>query len=170
MDIACTQFIPYDKNITYDKLIHTCYYDYLRLIVPRGSQLVEASKLPVPGKYLLSGVNTDGKAETFNDDPSDRTIFSQFFVVEYGRQLQTRFEYNLPAVLTDIDGQKKYTLTIQKQAGVSAMPIKVTLTLPDRARLLSTKPSPTAQSGTSLEFNLRLDVDQQIEIVYAPAP
>jgi hypothetical protein len=170
MDIACTQFIPYDKNITYEKLIHTCYYDYLRLITPRGSQLVKASKLPVPGKYLISGMSTDGKAETFLGDPSRRTVFSQFFVVKYGGQLQTRFEYDLPMVVNDIDGQKQYTLTIQKQAGASAMPIKVTLTLPDRARLLSTKPSPAAQSGTSLEFYLRLDVDQQIEIVYAPAP
>jgi len=50
------------------------------------------------------------------------------------------------------------------------MPVKVKLTLPAGARLVSVSPSPTVQSGAVLEFNLRLDVDQQIEVVYALAP
>ena len=169
-DVACTQIIPYDENVTYDKLIHTCYYDYLRLVVPRGSQLREATAHPVPGKYLLSGVVTDGKAETLNGDPSGWTMFGQFFVVEYGKQLQTRFEYDLPVVVTDAAGQKRYTLLLQKQSGTDAMPVKVMLTLPAGARLVSASPSPTVQSGAVLEFDLRLDVDQQIEVVYALAP
>jgi len=169
-DILCTQVIPFDQNITYDKLIHTCYYDYLRLIVPRGSRLNNATAHPVPGNYLLSGVAADGKAKTLQDDLDDRTMFGQFFLVEYGKQLQTRFEYNLPVVVTDAAGQKRYALLLQKQSGTDAMPVKVKLTLPARARLVSASPSPTVQSGAVLEFDLRLDVDQQIEVVYALAP
>lgn len=169
-DVVCTQKIPYDENITYDKLIHTCYYDFLRLVVPRGSQLREATAHPVPGKYLLSGVVTDGKAETLRDDPSGWTMFGQFFVVEYGKQLLARFEYDLPVVVTDAAGQKRYALLLQKQSGTDAMPVKVKLTLPARARLVSASPSPTVQSGAVLEFDLRLDVDRQIEVVYALAP
>jgi len=73
-------------------------------------------------------------------------------------------------VVTDTAGQKKYTLLLQKQPGILAMPVKVKLTLPAGARLVSASPSPTVQSGAVLEFNLRLDVDQQIEVVYALAP
>jgi hypothetical protein len=169
-NVDCTQLIQYGKNFTYDKLTHTCYYDFLRLVVPRGSQLREATAHPVPGKYLLSGVVTDGKAETLRDDPSGWTMFGQFFVVEYGKQLQTRFEYDLPVVVTDAAGQKRYALLLQKQSGTDAMPVKVKLTLPARARLVSASPSPTVQSGAVLEFDLRLDVDRQIEVVYALAP
>ena len=169
-DIVCTQIIPYDENVTYDKLIHTCYYDYLRLVVPRGSQLRQATAHPVLGKYLLSGVVTDGKTETLQDDPPGWTMFGQFFVVEYGKQLLTRFEYDLPVVVTDAAGQKRYVLLLQKQSGTDAMPVKVKLTLPARARLVSASPSPTVQSGAVLEFDLRLDVDRQIEVVYALAP
>ena len=169
-DVVCTQIVRYDKNVTYDKLTHTCYYDYLRLIVPRDSQLRAATAHPVPGKYLLSGVAADGNAETLHDDLHDRTIFGQFFVVEYGKQLPTHFEYDLPVVVTDAAGQKRYTLLLQKQSGTDAMPVKVKLTLPAQARLVSASPSPSAQSGTVLEFDLRLDVDRQIEVVYALTP
>jgi hypothetical protein len=169
-DIHCTQVIPYDQNITYDKLIHTCYYDYLRLIVPHGSQLEEATAHVVPGNYMLSGVAADGKAETLQDDLRDWTTFGQFFVVEYGQPLLTRFEYNLPDVVTDVAGQKRYTLLLQKQPGTDAIPVKVELTLPAQARLVSSIPNPTVQSGTTLEFDLRLDVDRQIEVIYALAP
>ncbi|MCX6035358.1 MAG: DUF4012 domain-containing protein [Chloroflexi bacterium] len=169
-DVVCTQMIPYVGNITYDKLIHTCYYDYLRLVVPRGSQLREATAHQVPGKYLLSGVVTDGKVETLSDDPSGWTVFGQFFVVEYGKQLQTRFEYDLPVVVTDVAGQKRYVLLLQKQSGTDAMPVQVKLILPARSRLISASPSPAVQSGTVLEFDLRLDVDRQIEVNYALAP
>ncbi len=168
--IVCMQLIPYDKDITYDKLTHTCYYDYLRLVVPRGSQLRKASAHPVPGKYLLSGVDADGKAETLRAGPAGWTIFGQFFVVEYGKQLQTRFEYDLPTVVTDAAGQKRYTLLLQKQSGTDALLVKVKLTLPAGARLVSANPRPTVQSGTTLEFDLQLDVDQQIEVVYALVP
>jgi len=138
--------------------------------VPRGSRLNNATAHPVPGNYLLSGVAADGKAKTLQDDLDDRTMFGQFFLVEYGKQLQTRFEYNLPVVVTDAAGQKRYALLLQKQSGTDAMPVKVKLTLPARARLVSASPSPTVQSGAVLEFDLRLDVDQQIEVVYALAP
>jgi hypothetical protein len=169
-DVFCTQFVSYNANVTYDSMTHRCYFDYLRLVVPRGSQLRGSTAHQVPGKYLLSGVVTDGKTETLNDDTSGWTMFGQFFVVEYGKQLRTRFEYDLPVVVTDAAGQKRYALLLQKQSGTDAMPVKVKLILPARARLISASPSPTVQSGAILEFDLRLDVDRQIEVIYALAP
>jgi len=168
-DVVCMQIIPYDANVTYDKLTHTCYYDYLRLVVPRGSQLQQATAHPTPGEYLLSGKPSDGKAEAMSDE-TGRTIFGQFFVVEYGKQLETRFEYDLPVVVTDVSGHKRYSLLLQKQSGTDAMPVKVRLTLPDRARLVSASPRPVVQAGTILEFDLKLDTDRQIEVIYALAP
>jgi len=75
-------------------MIQTCY---LRFPAPGRTawqSLREATAQPVPGKYLLSGTASDGKAETLDDHPSSWTMFGQFFVVEYGKQLLTRFEYD----------------------------------------------------------------------------
>lgn len=170
LDITCTQVARYGTDITYDKLENTCYFDYLRLVVPPGSQLIQATAHPVLGEYLLRGVTTDGKAVTLQNDLPDRTVFGQFFVVEYGKQLLAHFEYDLPVVVADVAGQKHYSLLLQKQSGANLLPVRVRLTLPVQARLVSSSPLPTVQSGAVLEFDLRLDVDRQIEVNYALAP
>ena len=168
-DILCKQPPPLD-NITYDKLMQTCYYDYLRLILPSGSQLLAATPHPVQGEYLLSHKAVDGQAQMLQNDLQGRSVIGQFFVVEYGKQLLAHFEYALPVVVADVGGQEHYRLLLQKQAGTSGTPVKVTLTLPAQARLLSSNPTSTLLSGRKLEFDLHLDVDRQIEVVYTLAP
>jgi hypothetical protein len=169
-NIPCTQNLIYDETITYGKLSQTCYYDYLRLIVPLGSQLLQASAHPVPGKYFLSGLAADGNAVPLQDSLSDWTVFGQFFVVEYGKQLLTRLEYDLPVIVSDGSRQKRYSLLLQKQPGTDEMPVKVELTLPAKASLVSTNLIPASRSGDTLEFDLHLDVDQQLEVVYTLTP
>jgi hypothetical protein len=60
------------------------------------------------------------------------------------------------------------TLVLQKQPGMDALPVKVTLTLPPGARVLSERvhPQPARQAGASLEFDLALDQDQQIKVEF----
>ena len=169
-DVVCSQDISFDNTITYEKLINMCYYNYLRLVVPLGSDFLVATAHPVLGKYLLSGMRNDGKASSINDFSSDRMIIGQFFVVEYGKQLLTHFEYDLPLVSINSTGQYHYTLLMQKQSGTDAMPVNVTLILPAQAKLISSNPKPTILSGGELIFVLQLDTDQQIEVIYALAP
>jgi hypothetical protein len=168
-NVSCTQAVIYDENITYDKMVQQCYYDYMRLIVPRGSKLIEALAIPTPGKYLLSGLDADGKAVTLQDGLNDWTVFGQFFVVDYGKQLLTRLEYDLPVVIKDAGRQKRYMLLLQKQPGTEGMQVIVKITLPVGARLISTNLKPDNKSGNTLEFNLHLNVDQQLEVAYVPA-
>jgi hypothetical protein len=169
-DILCSQIISYHSNVAYTNMMQACYYDYLRLIVPRGSRLLKATNHPAPGKYLVSGVASDGEVETLYDDLDKWTMFGQFFVIEYGKQLLDRLEYDLPVVVSDVGQQKRYTLLLQKQSGNDAVQIRVKLTLPAHAMLISSSLTPDTRSGDALEFDLRLDVDQQLELIYAPAP
>lgn len=163
--VICTPMVPYDAAVTYDKMIQRCYHDYLRLMVPQGSRLVSSTSRPVPGAYLLSGKSADGKAKTLPDE-AGRSVFGQFFVVEYSQSLQTRIEYDLPVVVAAESGYRRYLLTLQKQAGTGDVPFRVTLTLPAGARLIETTPRPTAQAGVALEFNFKLDMDRQILVDY----
>jgi hypothetical protein len=166
--VTCTPQVPYNADVTYDKMMQRCYYDYLRLMVSRGSRLVSSTARLVPGAYLLSGQTADGKA-TAQPDEAGRSVFGQFFVVEYGQSLQTRIEYDLPVVVMDESGYCRYLLTLQKQSGTGDLPIKVTLALPVGAHLLAASPRPVVRSGASLEFDLKLDMDRQLEVKYALA-
>jgi hypothetical protein len=147
--VICSPIVLYDAAITYEKMIHRCYLDYLRLYVPPGSKLRAATPHPVPGNYLLSGKPTDGEAETVIEQVP-HAVFGQFFVVEYGKRLQTRFDYDLPRVVKAVDGKQQYTLWLQKQSGTAAIP------------------HPTARTRNALEFDLQLDSDQQVQVVFAP--
>ena len=169
-NVHCTQKVVYDVNITYEKMMQECYYDYLRLIVPRGSNLTQASAHPAPGEYFLNGLTADGKATTLHEGLRDWTVFGQFFVVDYAKQLLTRLEYDLPVVVRDAARQKRYTLLLQKQPGTDAMQVNIKLTLPAGARLVSTNLKPINSSGDTFEFVVHLDMDRQIEVVYALAP
>jgi hypothetical protein len=160
--------VAYDANVTYDKMMQRCYFDYLRLMMPQGSRLVSSTERTVPGAYLLSGKSADGKA-TMQPDEAGRSVIGQFFAVEYGQSLQTRIEYDLPVVVVSIAGHQRYLLTLQKQSGTGDLPFRVMLMLPSGARPIQTVPRPTAQSGVALEFNLKLDTDQQILVDYVLA-
>jgi hypothetical protein len=161
--VICTPMVPYDTDVTYDKMMQRCYHDYLRLMVPQGSRLTSSAQRSVPGAYLLSGKIADGKAIALPDE-AGRSVFGQFFVVEYGQSLQTHLEYDLPVVVAVESGHQRYLLTLQKQSGTGDVPSRVTLTLPAESRLIETTPRPTVQSGAVIEFNLKLDTDQTIVV------
>jgi hypothetical protein len=169
-EIPCSQIISYHSNVAYSNMMEACYYDYLRLIVPPGSRLLQATTHKVPGSYLVTGRESDENTKTLMDTPSNWTTFGQFFVVEYGKQLQTRLEYDLPIVVSDVSRKKRYTLLVQKQSGTDAMRVSVKITLPTQSRLVSSNILPVFQSGDILEFIIDLSADQQLEIIYSPAP
>ena len=164
-NVRCRHLVPYADDTTYAALMHRCYYDYLRTYVPAGSVLRTATPHPTPGEYLLRGESSDGQAATL-DDEAGKAVFAQFFVVEYGQALTTRFEYDLPQVVQADDGQHSYTLLIQKQGGTDATPASVTITLPPNADLLAVTPPPKTIDATSLTFDLQLSTDILIEITY----
>jgi hypothetical protein len=164
-DVHCQHPVLYTEGITYAAMMHRCYYDYLRLYVPAGSALQTATPHPTPGEYLLRGEPTDGQAVTLSDE-AGRAVFAQFFVVEYGQTLMTRFEYDLPRVVQSKDGRQTYTLLIQKQAGTDGMPVSLTIVLPSGANLLAATPIPNAVDENTLTFDLQLDTDILVEIVY----
>lgn len=165
--IECSPTISYDLNLTYDKMVNRCYYDYVRILAPLGSTLLGADSHRVPSKYLLSGQDAEGIADVLPDEGS-HSSFGQFFVVEYGTHLQTRFQYRLPTVVKIGAENAKYSLYLQKQSGTDAVPVRVTVTLPPQARLLSANPPPTTQAASVLRFDLTLSENRRVEIVYAP--
>lgn len=163
--IVCSPYLVYDLNMTYDKIVNRCFYDYLRLVVPLGSKLTGADAHPAPGRYFPNNRDAQGIAEKLADEAA-HAEFGQFFLLEYGKQLQTRLQYTLPNVVTSSGLARRYTLYLQKQSGTDGLPVRVSVSLPPQARLVSASPAPAAVSGATLEFALSLKVDVALEVIY----
>jgi hypothetical protein len=169
-NVVCSQRGIYEEGerVTYESLMEGCYWNYLRVYAPEGSRLWVASPHPVPADYLLRGRGTAGQAEVLPDELG-KAVFAQFFVVEYGQGLTTHFEYDLPPVARPSEGRWRYQLLIQKQPGTEGTPVSLAVVLPPGAELLTAKPFPHAVDGETLTFELQLDADIDVEIVYMPS-
>ena len=163
--VRCQHPLPYTGDMTYEAMMHRCYYDYLRVYAPAGSVLRAATSHPTPAGYLLRGEPDDGRTVTLGDE-AGKVVFAQFFVVEYGQTLTTRFAYDVPHAARLEDGRWRYALRVQKQPGTDETPVTVTVALPPGAQLLVATPSPRSVDGEELTFDLMLATDVLVEVVY----
>ena len=91
---------------SYDDLIRRCYWDYLRVYVPAGSELLAAEGLDRPQTERGEG---------------GATLFSAAFVLKPSEQRVITLRYRLPAAVTN----DPYRLAVRKQAGTLAVPLRV---------------------------------------------
>ena len=151
----------------YAEWMTRCYYDYLRVLIPGGSRLVDSKTQPVPGAWMNSGVGDDG-AVTQSEGEAGTATLSTFLVVPFGGERETVFRYRLPAAVLTHDAQGwHYRLKIQKQPGTDAIPLTMTLRLPPGASLLASAPDSTASGDGAFSFALRLDRDQTIDVRFS---
>jgi hypothetical protein len=93
-------------GVTYDDLIARCYFSYLRVYTPAGSQLVKMSGVEGDSISTLRGEN-------------NTQIFTGYFHVRPGAQHVVTVEYALPPTLIPA----AYALTIQRQSGTMGLPV-----------------------------------------------
>ena len=129
---------------TYDLMAQDCYWNYLRVYAPLGSQLLVAE-----------GVT---ETETLADE-GGKTVFGAFLIVPAGESQAVRFTYRLPDL-----GREEYRLLVQKQAGTEAVPLRVRVVLPPNARLLSAEPRPHSNQDSVLSYDLDLRQDRSLAL------
>jgi hypothetical protein len=91
---------------SYDALINRCYWDYLRVYAPAGSELLSATG-------LSRSAAEQGEHTT--------TVFTGSFSLQPGEQHVVTLRYRLPADIPT----NPYRLTVRKQAGTLAPPLTV---------------------------------------------
>lgn len=94
----------------YQEMMRRCYFDYVRLYVPRGSRLI-----------AIQGVEADS-VESYPGEKRTQ-VFAGFFTMKPGETHTVTFTYRLPATIRPQD----YRLVIQRQAGVGPLPVDWTL-------------------------------------------
>jgi hypothetical protein len=132
---------------SYDEMEQGCYWNYVRVVVPAGSQLIFS--------------NIDTRALTDLEVPG-RTSFGGFFLLERGARRTIRFEYTLPAGIANASA---YTLHLEKQPGARPIPFLVHLTLPNDVKMRVVEPTVQLQQGTELYVATLLDRDRQVVVV-----
>jgi hypothetical protein len=93
---------------TYADMIARCYFDYVRVYAPAGSELVTAKGMT--GETITSRRGESGTQE-----------FAGFFVLPPAGEQQVSFTYHLPAGMT----AENYRLILQRQSGTQPLPVQI---------------------------------------------
>jgi hypothetical protein len=105
---VCDQRPRYEDS--YEEMMTRCYYDYVRLFAPAGSELLASSGL------LEGSVNSqrgEGGAQ----------LFSGYFILSPGASNTVIFQYRLPPTIT----ADNYALLVRRQAGSGPLPFAATV-------------------------------------------
>lgn len=108
VDESCSPWTDYGTLESYTGMIGRCYFGYVRLYVPGGSELI-----------AIEGVNAD----SVNSQPGERgtQVFAGYFSLKPGEEHTVTFTYTLPPRIT-VDN---YRLIVQRQAGVGPLPLEI---------------------------------------------
>ncbi len=109
-DVEC--IARYGQADRYNDMIERCYFDYVRVYIPAGSELIDAAGFD-PG--------------TLTTQPGERgtQVFGGYFVLRPGASHTVTLRYRLPARIVPA----AYRLVVQRQSGSGSLPL--TLTTPD---------------------------------------
>jgi hypothetical protein len=164
---VCTQQADYGDG-SYASLINRCYWDYLRVYSRADTILVQSDPKTIPGSEMLDGKDLPAQTDDLTYENNDLIKgYGTFFVVPAGQANSTHFQFALsPTVLQTVGNRSTYSLTVQKQAGTTAIPIKISITLPPSASLVDAS-LPGEQNGKSWVFTTDLRQDLNFTVTFA---
>ena len=169
-DVPCKQWGLSSQN-SYANLMNRCYWNYLRVYKPAGTQLLDAAPHAVPGEWMILGESVPARVDMldlYNGGVNNTQAFGTLLVVPGGTSLETSFQFLLPSnviVSTNSTRIKVYQLRAQKQPGTLALPLEIRIRLPAGAKILDTTPE-AKREVDGLYFDTDLWKDVVIKIVF----
>ncbi len=162
----CKPEIRYDP--VYEQMMERCYWGHLRLYVPEGAEVVEASRHPIPAASLKGGVRWPGRVQRSEAPEGPWTVFEQAFLLPPAEEEVLRFTYEVPADVVQAKDEDTfvYRLDWPKQAGLERVPLRIVLHLPRNGVLLSSQPRPAASNGGVLLYEIDRLENERLEVVY----
>ena len=115
---VCIQEARYGDS--YADMMDRCYWNYLRVYVPAGSQLLAGPGLPLPEGSLLARGSGDQSHESVSPAETEGSwgVWTSFFDLAPGAERTLTFEYQLPSWVLDPmpGGLTRYRLRVQERA------------------------------------------------------
>lgn len=159
--------INIDWGPSYKEQTERCHWSYMRIFAPAGAQLLGGATHTVPAAATWDQRAYTGTAEVVPDE-SGRAVFGNYLLVPRAQSASTWFEYALPdTVLAPESAGTRYALYAQKQPGTRGHPLTIEVVLPAGARVVSADPAPAAVENGVVRWSLVLDIDRQVEVVFA---
>jgi hypothetical protein len=160
-------------SLSYQKQMDQCYWDYLRVYSPAGTQLLNATPHAVQGEWMLDGQGIPAHVDILDEGIAGVQGFGTLFVVPTGETLETSFRFLLPSGIIQADGSNKqlYQLHVQKQPGTQANLISICIKLPNGSILLDSSPTGDLKAGTwCLNSSLLTDLTVRLEFTVSTTP
>ncbi len=164
---SCVQEAVYPP--TYQEMMEGCYWNYLRLYVPKGSELVDGPHLTLPKGSLRAGEDgTAGLPLATELWPTElgKSVYGVFLVVAPGERREMVFEYQPPSSVLEVENSTTYRLLVQKQPGTVAVPLRVEVRLPSGASVVSMQPEASGVTYGSVVFESDLREDREFEVTF----
>ena len=166
---ACVQEAWYGNS--YADMMNRCYWNYVRVYVPAGSQLIQGPSLTLPPGSLLAQDGDPALAATISPTlvEADRAVWAAFFDLAPGEARSVAFHYRLPPGVLERTpgGLVRYRLRVQKQPGTEAVPLELELRLPAGGELVAATPAGAlSTNGDILSAAMDLRHDREISIVF----
>ncbi len=131
------------------------YRNLLQVFVPLGTVLTDHSGF-ASAPQVIEG--------------SGHTIFVSRVEVPYDSSESFRYNYTVPSAVEDLGTTRRYRLLIQRQPGSMTEAVNVQVRLPSGVSVIGVSPEPAARYTLDqpiLEFQLMLNTDQWIEVIYS---
>lgn len=156
----------YADGAPYLALTDKCYWNYLRVYAPAGSELISGPERLIPGQTWYGGYDWQKGTETLLELPG-YTTFTSWMLLPRGEEISSEFRYNLPdSIIQREDGASIYTLQLVKQAGTRPTIVQVALTPPPGSTVINAEPEPMAIENNTYIFSIELDQDQTVTLTY----
>jgi hypothetical protein len=141
---ACVHQSYYGQG--YRDLMERCYWDYVRIYVPGGSQ-------------VLGVEGADEPVEVY--DEAGKTVIATSFLLENGqtRTLQIRYRPNLAAPAED-----GYLLMVQKQGGSVAPALRVRISPPEGRSITAGSPDDLVATDAGVAWQGHLTHDRTFRL------
>jgi hypothetical protein len=163
----CVQEAVYPP--TYGEMMEGCYWNYLRIYIPEGSELTEGPQLTLPeGSLRAREGETAGALLATEVGPAEsrKSVYGVFFVVAPGERREIGFEYRQPSSVVAGEQSRRYRLVVQKQPGTLAVPLRVEVKLPPGSSVISTEPEPSSLANGGVVFETDLRQDREFEVTF----
>lgn len=165
---TCQHGIVYDLETIQDyrTLTNKCYWNYQRIYVPPGSELLSSTRQIIPAENLINGRLWDNQAQLTNEI-NGLTTLSNLMLVKQGQTKASQYSYSLPKSIVAIDHDRnQYQLVIYKQAGTDSEQVNLIVVLPDKSTFDGSSPLPLKIDGTTLHYSFDLDKDTRVVVNY----
>lgn len=165
----CIQFNRQAADFQAEKDYHLndCYWSYLRIYTPAGSQMMGGTPHVIPAGWSLYEQEIPARIDPLTESLPGIQSYGTLLVVPRGQTLETSFNYVLPAGVISgeiTDGKLKYTLKVQKQPGTIAVPLKIQIKLPAGMTVLNPIAGLTeTPEGWTYSTNLQRDGTFEIQ-------